>query len=139
VELRKSGKLQDEDLSQEIIGAAIEVHRSLGPGFLESLYEEALCIELDNLRIPYERQKTLEIRYLNHKIGEHRLDLLVDGRLVVELKAIQSLDPIHFSTVRSYMKALGLESGIIINFSSMPMTVKRVGRELTPTSSISFS
>jgi hypothetical protein len=58
VELRKSGKLQDEDLSQEILGAAIEVHRSLGPGFLESLYEEALCIELDNPGIPYERQKT---------------------------------------------------------------------------------
>jgi GxxExxY protein len=131
--------IDDTALSSRVIGAAIEVHKALGPGFLESFYEEALCIELDNHGIPYERQKTLEIRYLNHKIGEHRLDLLVDGRLVVELKAVQSLDPIHFSTVRSYMKALGLESGIIINFSSMPMTVKRVGRELTPTSSISFS
>ena len=133
------GAIDDTDLSSRVIGAAIEVHKALGPGFLESFYEEALCIELACLEIPHERQKAIEIAYKSQKIGEHRLDLLVDGRLVVELKAVQSLDPIHFSTVRSYMKALGLESGIIINFSSMPMTVKRVGRELTPTSSISFS
>jgi GxxExxY protein len=122
-----------------VIGAAIEVHRALGPGFLESFYEEALCIELLSLGVPHERQKVIEITYKGQRIGEHRLDLLVDGRLVVELKAVQSLDSIHFSTVRSYMKALGIESGIIINFSTMPMTVKRVGRELIPTTSLSFS
>jgi GxxExxY protein len=138
VELRKSGKLQDEDLSQEIIGAAIEVHRSLGPGFLESLYEEALCIELDNLRIPYERQKTLEIRYLNHKIGEHRLDLLIASKLVVELKAVKEIEPIHFTIVRSYVKASNATSGIILNFSTMPLTIKRVGMEIPLTSSLSF-
>jgi GxxExxY protein len=138
VELRKSGKLQDEDLSQEIIGAAIEVHRSLGPGFLESLYEEALCIELDNLGIPYERQKTLEIRYLNHKIGEHRLDLLIATKLVVELKAVKEIEPIHFTIVRSYVKASNATSGIILNFSTMPLTIKRVGMEIPLTSSLSF-
>ncbi|MFZ4716033.1 MAG: GxxExxY protein [Chthoniobacterales bacterium] len=138
MELRKSGKLQDEDLSQEIIGAAIEVHRSLGPGFLESLYEEALCIELDNLRIPYERQKTLEIRYLNHKIGEHRLDLLIASKLVVELKAVKEIEPIHFTIVRSYVKASNATSGIILNFSTMPLTIKRVGMEIPLTSSLSF-
>lgn len=138
MELRKSGKLQDEDLSQEIIGAAIEVHRSLGPGFLESLYEEALCIELDNLGIPYERQKTLEIRYLNHKIGEHRLDLLIATKLVVELKAVKEIEPIHFTIVRSYVKASNATSGIILNFSTMPLTIKRVGMEIPLTSSLSF-
>lgn len=138
MELRKSGKLQDEELSQEIIGAAIEVHRSLGPGFLESLYEEALCIELDNLRIPYERQKTLEIRYLNHKIGEHRLDLLIASKLVVELKAVKEIEPIHFTIVRSYVKASNATSGIILNFSTMPLTIKRVGMEIPLTSSLSF-
>jgi GxxExxY protein len=138
VELRKSGKLQDEDLSQEIIGAAIEVHRSLGPGFLESLYEEALCIELDNLGIPYERQKTLEFRYLNHKIGEHRLDLLIASKLVVELKAVKEIEPIHFTIVRSYVKASNATSGIILNFSTMPLTIKRVGMEIPLTSSLSF-
>jgi GxxExxY protein len=138
VELRKSGKLQDEELSQEIIGAAIEVHRSLGPGFLESLYEEALCIELDNLRIPYERQKTLEIRYRDHKIGEHRLDLLIASKLVVELKAVKEIEPIHFTIVRSYVKASNATSGIILNFSTMPLTIKRVGMEIPLTSSLSF-
>lgn len=138
MELRKSGKLQDEDLSQEIIGAAIEVHRSLGPGFLESLYEEALCIELDNLGIPYERQKTLEIRYRDHKIGEHRLDLLIVSKLVVELKAVKEIEPIHFTIVRSYVKASNATSGIILNFSTMPLTIKRVGMEIPLTSSLSF-
>ena len=138
MELRKSGKLQDEDLSQEILGAAIEVHRSLGPGFLESLYEEALCIELDNLGIPYERQKTLEIRYRNHKIGEHRLDLLIASKLVVELKAVKEIEPIHFTIVRSYVNASNATSGIILNFSTMPLTIKRVGMEIPLTSSLSF-
>jgi GxxExxY protein len=138
VELRKSGKLQDEDLSQKIIGAAIEVHRSLGPGFLESLYEEALCIELDNLGIPYERQKTLEIRYRDHKIGEHRLDLLIASKLVVELKAVKEIEPIHFTIVRSYVKASNATSGIILNFYTMPLTIKRVGMEIPLTSSLSF-
>ena len=138
MELRNSGKLQDEDLSQKIIGAAIEVHRSLGPGFLESLYEEALCIELDNLGIPYERQKTLEIRYRDHKIGEHRLDLLIASKLVVELKAVKEIEPIHFTIVRSYVKASNATSGIILNFSTMPLTIKRVGMEIPLTSSLSF-
>ena len=138
MELRKSGKLQDEELSQEIIGAAIEVHRSLGPGFLESLYEEALCIELDNLGIPYERQKTLEIRYRDHKIGKHRLDLLIASKLVVELKAVKEIEPIHFTIVRSYVKASNATSGIILNFSTMPLTIKRVGMEIPLTSSLSF-
>ena len=138
MELRKSGKLQDEDLSQEIIGAAIEVHRSLGPGFLESIYEEALCIELDDHGIPYERQKTLEIRYRNHKIGEHRLDLLIASKLVVELKAVKEIEPIHFTIVRSYVKASNATSGIILNFSTMPLTIKRVGMEIPLTSSLSF-
>ena len=138
MELRKSGKLQDEDLSQEILGAAIEVHRSLGPGFLESIYEEALCIELDDHGIPYERQKTLEIRYRNHKIGEHRLDLLIASKLVVELKAVKEIEPIHFTIVRSYVKASNATSGIILNFSTMPLTIKRVGMEIPLTSSLSF-
>ena len=139
MELRKSGSLKDEDLSQRTIGAAIEVHRSLGPGFLESFYEEALCIELDILGIPYERQKTIEITYRNRKIGEHRLDLLIDRKLVVELKAVKEIDPIHFTVVRSYVKAAKANSGIILNFSTMPLTIKRVGIEHHSASHLSFS
>ncbi len=139
MELRKSGKLKDEELSQRAIGAAIEVHRTLGPGFLESFYEEALCIELDILGVPYERQKTIEITYRNRKIGEHRLDLFIDGKLVLELKTVKEIDPIHYSVVRSYVKAAKATSGIILNFSSMPLTIKRVGLDSNPSSSLSFS
>jgi GxxExxY protein len=139
VELRKSGKLKDEELSQRAIGAAIEVHRSLGPGFLESFYEEALCIELDILGVPYERQKTIEITYRNRKIGAHRLDLFIDGKLVLELKTVKEIDQIHYSVVRSYVKAAKATSGIILNFSSMPLTIKRVGLDSNPSSSLSFS
>ena len=124
--------LQDEELSSQVIRAAINVHRTLGPGFLESIYEAALCVELDADHIPYERQKTLRLTYREKSIGEHRLDLLIDGRLVLELKATKDLDPIYFATVRSYLKASNLESGLLINFSAMPLTVKRIGREWVP-------
>jgi GxxExxY protein len=139
LELRKSGSLKDEELSERLIGAAIEVHRALGPGFLESFYEEAICIELSERGIPFERQKVIKINYRGYPIGEHRLDLLIDGKLVVELKAIKEVETIHFSTVRSYVKAAKATSGIILNFSTMPLTIKRVGLEANPDSTLSFS
>lgn len=129
-ELRKSGKeLKEKDLTERIIRTAIAVHRHLGPGFLESIYEEALCVEFDETGIEYERQKPVQLTYRGKPIGEHRLDLLVGGRVVVELKAIAALEKIHFSVVRSYMKAVGSDVGLILNFATMPLTVKRVGRE----------
>jgi len=123
-------ELPDMALSAGVINAAIQVHKALGPGFLESLYEEALCIELASRDIPFERQKSVRLVYQGKPIGEHRLDLLVAGRLVVELKAIKDLEPVHFSMVRSYMKAVAAEAGLILNFTAMPLTVKRVGREI---------
>jgi len=131
-ELRNSGKaadLPDGAISSLVIEAAIRVHKWLGPGFLESFYEEALSIELMEAGIPFERQKTIVLKYKGHPVGEHRLDLLVGGKLVVELKAIRDLEPVHFSIVRSYMKAAGVESGLILNFGAMPLTIKRVARE----------
>jgi GxxExxY protein len=131
-ELKNSGKgseLRDGEISASVIEAAIRVHKSLGPGFLESFYEEALAIELTDAGILFERQKRVVLKYKGKPVGEHRLDLLVGDRLVVELKAIQDLEPIHFSIVRSYMKALGVESGLILNFGAMPLAIKRVARE----------
>lgn len=122
-------ELPDRDLTATIINAAIEVHKALGPGFLESIYEEALCIELSIRNVPFERQKTIHVPYKGRLVGEHRLDLLVAGRVVVELKAIKDFEPIHFTIVRSYMKAVGVDSGLLLNFATMPLTVKRVGRE----------
>jgi GxxExxY protein len=121
--------LADKDITEQIIGAAIAVHRALGPGFLESAYEEALAIEFAHLQIPFERQKTIPVFYRDQKVVEHRLDFLVHARIVVELKAIAALEDIHFAIVRSYLKATALHSGLLLNFATMPLTIKRVGRE----------
>lgn len=130
---RQTG-LPDAALTAQIIGAAITVHKALGPGFLEAIYEEALCVELSCMGIPFERQKSIRLTYRDLPIGEHRLDLLVAGTVVVEFKAIRELDPVHFSIVRSYMKAVNVDSGLLLNFAAMPLTVKRVGREQQPPS-----
>ncbi len=121
--------LEDKEITEGVIGAAITVHKALGPGFLEAIYEEALAAEFDHLEIGCERQKPVCISYRGKVIGEHRLDFLVEGKVIVELKAVQNLDDIHFSIVRSYLKATGLQSALLLNFASMPLTVKRVGRE----------
>ena len=128
-----NSELLDKELTEQIIGAAITVHKALGPGFLESIYEEALCIQLTHQGIPFERQKTIRLTYLDQPIGEHRLDLLVANRVVVELKAISALERIHFAIVRSYLKATDTKSGLLLNFAATPLTIKRVGRERTPT------
>ncbi|MBA2586787.1 MAG: GxxExxY protein [Chthoniobacterales bacterium] len=135
-ENRKAGKdLQDRETTQRIIGAAIRVHRELGPGFLESVYEEALAVEFALRGIAFVRQKPVALFYKDHQIGEHRLDFLVDGLIVVELKAIRTLEDIHFAIGRSYLKATGLQDGILLNFATAPLTIKRFCRERTVPSS----
>ena len=116
-----------KQLSGRAIAAAIEVHQRLGPGFLESVYEAALCVELDLRGIRYERQKQGALKYRGRTVGEHRLDL--PGVLVVELKAVKAWEDIFFATTRSSMKAVEGDDGMLLNFASMPLTVKRVGRE----------
>jgi GxxExxY protein len=122
------------ELSERVIAAAIRVHKELGPGFLESMYEEALAIELAHAGISFEKQKLLPVFYREHVIGEHRLDLLVEGKLILELKAISQLEKIHFAIVRSYLKASNLEDALLLNFASTRLVVKRVGREYHPDS-----
>ena len=119
-------KLVHEELTGQIIACASEVHKALGPGFLESIYEAALVVELRRAGLRVEQQKTLPIYYLEVLVGEHRLDLLVEDLIIVELKAIFALEDIHFAVVRSYLKAIGLEHGLLFNFATMPLTVKRV-------------
>ncbi|MBW2630909.1 MAG: GxxExxY protein [Deltaproteobacteria bacterium] len=115
-----------EDLSTQIIGAAIEVHRELGPGFLESIYEEALKIELSERGLKFDSQKEIEIKYLGKKIGIHRLDLLVQDEIIVELKAVKELADIHFAQLRSYLKATDLRTGLLLNFSTPTLEIKRI-------------
>ncbi|HLX94206.1 MAG TPA: GxxExxY protein [Verrucomicrobiae bacterium] len=119
-------KLVHAELTGQIIACAIEVHKALGPGFLESIYEASLVVELRRAGLRVGQQKPLPIYYREVLVGEHRLDLLVEDLIVVELKAISNLEDIHFSIVRSYLKAAGLEHGLLLNFATMPLTVKRV-------------
>ena len=119
-------KLEHEELTGRIIACAIEVHKALGPGFLESIYEAALVVELKRAGLKVEQQKKLPIFYREVLVGEHRLDLLVENLIVVEMKAISELEAIHFAIARSYLKASGLEHGLLLNFATMPLTVKRV-------------
>ncbi len=104
--------------TQKIIGCAIEVHRNIGPGLLESVYESALCMELDQAGLTYERQKTLPVRYKNRKIGEFRIDILVENVIVVELKSVERYDPVFAAQILSYMKLGGYQLGLLINFNT---------------------
>lgn len=119
-------ELEYENLTGRIIACGIEVHKALGPGFLEAIYESALVVELCRAGLSIERQKGLPIYYRDVLVGEHRLVLLVENTIVVELKAISALEDIHFAIVRSYLKAVGLQHGLLLNFATMPLTVKRV-------------
>ena len=124
--------IQNKAMTDRIIGAAIRVHKELGPGFLEAMYEEALAIELAAAGINFERQKLLPVFYREHLIGEHRLDFLVEQKVILELKAISALEDIYFAIVRSYLKAANLDDALLLNFASTRLTVKRVGREYHP-------
>ncbi len=119
-------KLEHEDLTDRIIAAAIEVHKTLGPGFLESVYENALSIEFESCHIPYEKQWEIPLFYKNEEIGKHRLDIFAFNKLVVELKATKEVTNEHFAIVRSYLKATNQKHGLILNFSKPTLEIKRV-------------
>ncbi len=105
-----------DPLTHAILGAAIEVHRVLGPGLLESIYEEALCIEFDRRGIQYQRQVAVDVWYKDQVIKGQRLDILVNAEVVVELKSISALPDFVTAQALSYLKATGLKRALIINF-----------------------
>jgi len=124
-----------EELAYRVIGAAIEVHRHLGPGFLESAYEEAFAVELGLQRIGFRRQHQMDVRYKGRAVATNRLDLLIEDKLVVEIKAIESIAAVHVAQTLSYLSACGLELGLIINFNVPSMNergVRRVIRSIYP-------
>jgi GxxExxY protein len=140
---KREGAEPDEALNaltKTVIGGAIEAHRVLGPGFLESFYEEALCIELSERGVPFVRQAPVDVLYKGALLGEARLDLLVDGRLVVELKASERFAPIHLAQVLSYLKATRLTLGLLINFNVTCLRdgIRRVVRTNAPSNSASL-
>lgn len=118
--------LEHQELTDKIIGAAIEVHRTLGPGFIESIYENALIIELRKRKLKIQQQLEVPVKYDGYEVGKHRLDLLVEDIIVVELKAIKNLDDIHFAIVRSYLHAIGQKHGLLLNFAKATLEIRRV-------------
>ena len=122
-----AGKTSDfGDGTGDLIATAIEVHRHLGPGFIESLYEQALRIELARRGVPFVAQKRITVFYNGTAIGDHVLDLLVNECIVVELKAVKALEDVHFAQVKSYLRATGNKIGLLLNFNSVTLVVKRV-------------
>ena len=115
-----------KDLTQEIIGAAMEVHRELGSGFLEYVYEESLCHELNLREIYFERQKELDIYYKDLLIPKkYKPDLMVDNKVIVELKATSGLMKIEEAQLLNYLKATKLRIGLLLNFGTKSLEIKR--------------
>ena len=117
-----------DPLTREIIGAAIEVHRLIGPGLLESIYEEALCLELEMRGVLVERQVCIDVVYKGHVIKGQRIDLLVEKEVVLELKAVEKVPDLAVAQLMSYLKVTGLKRGLLINFNKKKLVdgVKRI-------------
>ncbi len=115
-----------EPLSHRIIEAAIHVHRELGPGFIESIYHRAMEVALGQAELSYETEKEVRIRFLGVDVGCHRLDLVVERQIIVELKAVKALEDIFFVKLKSYLKAAQLHVGLLINFNCPTLAIKRV-------------
>lgn len=107
-----------EDLVHRIIGCALQVHTTLGPGYVELVYRKAMCIELRHQGLNFQTERAVQIQYRGETIHGHRLDLLVEGLVVVELKAVERLDLVHKAQVVSYLRAMNLAVGLIINFNT---------------------
>ena len=115
-----------EDITEGIIGAAMEVHRELGNGFLEYVYEEALCYELKLRKVPFERQKDIDIYYKDLLISrKYKPDILVDDKIIVEIKANQDLTGIDEAQLLNYLKATKLRIGLLLNFGKGSLEIKR--------------
>ena len=121
-----NGKWLHKDLTHKIIGAAMEVHRELGPGFLEYVYEESLCHELNLREIYFERQKELDIYYKDLLIlKKYKPDLMIENKVIVELKATSGLMKIEEAQLLNYLKATKLRIGLLLNFGAESLEIKR--------------
>src|SRR5262245_25120850 len=121
---------ETEDVIYRVIGCAIEVHRHLGPGYVERIYEKAMCVELVYQSIRFVCDRAVSVAYKGRPIHSHFVDLIVEDCLVVELKAVSRFEPIHESQVVSYLRATGLHAGLLINFNSVRLKegIKRIVR-----------
>jgi GxxExxY protein len=122
----RNGNTQFDELSNRIIGSAIKVHKTLGPGFLESIYEAALVVQLRNDGMSVETQKEVVIEYEGIQVGLHRLDLVVEGKIIVELKAAKAFEEVNVAQLLSYLKSTGLKIGLLLNFGRPTLGIKRL-------------
>ena len=126
--MRKPKAVSDEEerLTHRVIGSAMEVHRTLGPGFLEAVYQAALARQFECDHIGFAREREVTVEFKGAQVGRHRLDFLVEEKLVLELKAVDDITNAHKAQVRSYLKATGLRLGLLVNFNQELLQVKRV-------------
>ena len=113
------------DLAGKVIGLAMQVHSTLGAGFVESVYENALCVELSTAQLDYERQKSLKVLYKQKIVGEFVTDILVTQALIIELKAVQTLLPIHEVQLVNYLTATGIDEGLLLNFGAESLQFRK--------------
>ena len=119
------GGYQFEPLSQRVIAAAIAVHKELGPGFREEVYDSALRLELEERGIQYARQVEIPVHYRGRFVGTHTLDLLIEGTQVVELKSVAVLLEVHHAQLTAYLRAADVRVGLLLNLGTMPLGIKR--------------
>jgi GxxExxY protein len=124
--------MEHAQLTETIIGCAMKVHRTLGPGFLESVYHKALAHELRKAGLRVECQKAIEVRYDGVVVGDFAADMLVEGILMVEIKAVQALAPAHEVQLVNYLTATGVEIGLLLNFGAEKLQFKRKHRTYQP-------
>ena len=127
--------MKDDDLTQKVIGCAYKVHNALGPGFLEKVYENSLRIELERLGLEVKQQEPINVIYSGEVVGEYYADLWVDERVVIELKAAQTLVKQHEVQLVNYLAATGIDCGLLLNFGPS-VQVKRKFREYKPKASL---
>ena len=120
---------QQDLLTQTIIEGIIQVHQTLGPGFLESIYRRSMVIELTKRQLTTETEKEIYIYYDGQQVGRHRLDLLVEGSVIVELKTVEQLSRAHYAQIRSYLKATGKRVALLVNFAKEKADFRRIERE----------
>jgi len=122
-------EILEDKLTEEVIKCIIKVHKTLGPGFLESVYRRALLLELRMSGLEAVTEKEVIIKYEGEEVGKHRLDILVEGEVVLELKTVEMLNKAHYAQVRSYLKATGLKTAMLVNFSKERADFRRIESE----------
>ena len=121
-----------DNLIRDVVGLAMKVHRALGPGFLEAVYANSLSLELSKAGISFEREKRIPVFYDNHVVGDFIADLVIDGRLIIEIKAIENLATAHSAQVVNYHTATRIDDGLLINFGSRSLQFKTKLRQRPP-------